>query len=224
MDSEACTREAIEFYEKAVRSNPRDPELWMALQRNFNLAHRSDEGYEEYSRRLEAEIRGDAPEKGDDRVGKPVPGFVLQRLGGGTLSLDDIKGNVSVLNFWAFWCGPCMAELPVIARLARETSGSDVKVIAIHTPQGLAPGISKEEFPKIVQAGVSKYEGSFDTVWDSKEQNFSVRSGIRNIPVTLVVDKEGIVRYRMVGFDPENAYRKLKAVVDSLSGSSTATR
>ncbi len=173
------------------------------MQRNFNLVHGSDEGYEAYSRRLEAEIRGDAPEKGDDLVGKPLPGFTLQRLGGGTLSLDDIKGNVSVLNFWAFWCGPCMAELPVIARLARETSGSDVKGDRRFTrPRRLAPGISKEEFPKIVQAGVSKYEGSFDTVWDSKEQNFSVRSGIRNIPVTLVVDKEGIVRYRMVGFDP----------------------
>ncbi len=216
--------EALGFYKMAVKSYARDPELWIALQRNFNLVHGSNKGYEEYSRKLEAEIRGGAPEKDHDLVGKPLPGFVLQRLGGGTLSLDDIKGTVSVLNFWAFWCQPCMAELPVIARLARETSGSGVKVIAIHTPQGLAPGITKEEFPKIVQAGVSKYDGSFDTVWDSKEQGFSTRSGIRSLPVTLVADKTGIVRYRVVGFDPENAYRKLKAVVDSLNDDSAGTR
>ena len=104
-------REAIEFYEKAVRRNPRDPELWMALQRNFNLAHGSDEGYVEYSRKLETEIRGDDPGGKFDFVGKSLPGFVLPHLGGGTLSVDEIKGNVIVLNFWAIWCGPCLAGI-----------------------------------------------------------------------------------------------------------------
>ncbi len=217
-------RDAIELYEKAVRARPRDPELWMALQRNFNLAHGSDSGYQAYSRRLEAEIRGDAPEKQDDLVGKPLPEFVLTRLGGDTLTLEQVKGNVSVLNFWAFWCGPCMAELPVIARLARETSESGVKVIAVHTPLESVPGISKEQVPKLVRNTAGKYEGSFDTVWDSKEQSLYVRTGTKSLPVTLVADKEGIVQFRMVGFDPENAYRKLKAVVDRLSISSAIPR
>lgn len=196
----------------------------MALQRNFNLAHGSDTGYSEYSRRLEAEIRAGAPEKDDDLVGKSLPGFALPRLGGGTLSLDDIKGSVSILNFWAFWCPPCMAELPVIARLASNTAANDVRVVAVHTPREDYPGIKKEEFPAVVRKAVSKYEGTFETVWDSDEQNFSVRSGIKSLQVTLVADKVGIVRYRMVGFDPENAYRKLKAVVDSLSAASTIPR
>ena len=208
--------DAIELYEKAVRAKPRDPELWMALQRNFNLAHGSHTGYEAYSRKVEAEMRGDNPEKQDDIVGKPLPEFALTRLGGGKLTLEQVKGNVSVLNFWAFWCGPCMFELPVIARLARENSGRGVKVVAVHTPLESVPGITRGEFPAVVQNGVRKYEGSFETVWDSKEQNFAVRSGIASLPVTLVADKEGIVRFRMTGFDPENAYRKLKTVVDSL--------
>ncbi len=215
---------AVEFYEKAVKSNPRNPELWMALQRNFNLAHGSDTGYEAYSRKLEASVRGDEHEKKHGLLGKPLPGFVLARLDGGTLSLDQIKGNVSVLNFWAFWCGPCMYELPVIARLARENSGRGVKVVTIHTPLESVPGITKEEYPSVVKNAVSKYEGSFETVWDSKEQNFAVRSGTKSLPVTLVVDREGIVRYRMVGFDPDNAYRKLKAAVDGLHVASAEPR
>ena len=74
------------FSKRQLWSNPRDPELWMALQRNFNLVHGSDAGYVPYSRNLEAEIRGrSAPEKDDDLVGKPLPVFALQRLGGGTL-------------------------------------------------------------------------------------------------------------------------------------------
>ena len=216
--------EALGFYKMAVKSYARDPELWIALQRNFNLVHGSNKGYEEYSRKLEAEIRGGAPKKDHDLVGKPLPGFVLQRLGGGTLSLDDIKGNVSVLNFWAIWCGPCLAELPVLARFAKETAANDVKVIAVHTPLEHYPGITKEEFPVVVRKPVSKYEDSFETVWDTREQNLCVRLGIESLPVTLVVDKEGIVRYRLVGFDPENAYRKLKAVVDSLIVASITPR
>ena len=217
-------RQAIEFYREAVRRKPRDPELWMALQRNFNLAHGSDAGYAAFSRKLEAEIGGGAPEIQDDFVGKPLPEFTLTRLGGDTLTLEQVKGNVSVLNFWAFWCGPCMAELPVIARLARETSGSEVKVIAVHTPLESVPGISKHQIPKLVRETASKYEGSFETVWDSKEQSLYVQTGTKSLPVTLVADKEGIVRYKVVGFDPENAYRKLKAVVDSLSALSTIPR
>ena len=181
-------------------------------------------GYESYSLKLEAEIRGDAPEKQDDLVGKPLPEFSLTRLDGETLTLEQVKGNVSVLNFWAFWCGPCMAELPVIARLARETSGSGVKVIAVHTPLESVPGISKDEIPKLVRNTSGKYEGTFDTVWDSKEQSLYVRTGTKSLPVTLVTDREGIVRYRMVGFDPENAYRKLKAVVDRLTVASITPR
>lgn len=216
--------DAIEFYEKAVKCNPRNPELWMALQRNFNLSRGSDVGYEAYSRKLEDSVRGDEPEKKHDLLDKPLPGFELARLGGGTLSLDQMKGNVSVLNFWAFWCGPCMYELPVIARLARENSGRGVKVVAVHAPLESVPGITKEEFPAVVQNAVRKYEGSFDTVWDTREQSLYVRTGTKSLPVTLVADREGIVRYRMVGFDPESAFRKLNAAVDSLSAASTPPR
>ena len=223
-DQQGRHSDAIGFYEKAVKRNPRNPELWMALQRNFNLAHGSDTGYEAFSRKLEASVRGDEPEKKHDLLGKPLPGFELPRLDGDTLSLDQIKGNVSVLNFWAFWCGPCMYELPVIARLARESSGRGVKVVAIHTPREFSPGITREEFPEIVRNGVREHEGSFETVWDSKKQNFAVRSGITSLPVTLVADREGIVRYRMTGFDPENTYRKLNAVVDSLIVASAEPR
>ncbi len=216
--------EAIEFYKKAVKSKPRDPALWMALQRNFNRFHGSDEGYVEFSRMLEAEIRGDVREDDDDLVGKSLPGFALPQLAGGTLSVDDIKGNVIVLNFWAIWCGPCLTELPVLARLAKETAADDVGVIAVHMPLEHFPGITKEEYPVVVRKAVSKYEGSFDTVWDTREQNLFVKLGIKSLPVTLVADREGIVRYRMAGFDPENAYRKLKAVVDSLRGPPAAPR
>lgn len=223
-DQQGRHGEAIEFYEKAVKSKPRDPTLWMALQRNFNLFHGSDEGYEEYSRGLEARIHSDPRKKDDDLVGKALPGFVLPLLGGGTLSLDEIKDEVIVLNFWAIWCGPCLAELPIIARLAKETAANDVRVIAVHTPLEHFPGIAKEEYPVVVRKAVSKYEGSFDTVWDTREQSLFLRSQVKSLPVTLVADREGIVQYKVVGFDPENAYRKLKAVVDSLSAPSTIPR
>ncbi len=97
-------------------------------------------------------------------------------------------------------------------------------MIAVHTPLESVPGITKDQVPNLVRKTASKYEDTFETAWDSKEQSLYVKTGTKSLPVTLVADKEGIVRYRMAGFDPETAYRKLKAVVDSLSGPLATTR
>ena len=72
-----------------------------------------------------------------------------------------------------------------MARLAKETATNDVRVIAVHMPLEHFPGITKEEYPVVVGKAVSKYDGSFDTVWDTREQNLFVKLGIESLPVTL---------------------------------------
>lgn len=52
--------------------------------------------------------------------GKPAPDFTLQKLGGGTVSLKDLRGKVVMLDFWATWCPPCVAEMPSLTQLAKE--------------------------------------------------------------------------------------------------------
>src|SRR5258708_2547904 len=71
---------------------------------------------------------GHAVQPEDVVVGKTIPDFSLQSLEGKTINKDSLKGQAVVLNFWASWCTPCMAEIPELQELA---ATSKVKVVGI---------------------------------------------------------------------------------------------
>src|SRR2546425_12354213 len=64
-------------------------------------------------------------------TGKPMPDFNLRADDGGKVKLDDYKGKILVLNFWATWCGPCVEEVPSLDRFARMFQGHGVEVVAV---------------------------------------------------------------------------------------------
>lgn len=64
--------------------------------------------------------------------GSAAPGFSLPRVGGGTLSLDELKGKVVVLDFWSIGCPPCLEELPKVASLRRRMEPRGVVVVGIN--------------------------------------------------------------------------------------------
>jgi peroxiredoxin/tetratricopeptide (TPR) repeat protein len=70
-----------------------------------------------------------------DRIGKPEPAprFALKTLSGGTLSLDDLRGKIAVVNFWGVWCSWCVAELPEFQALVKKYAGDDnVRILTIN--------------------------------------------------------------------------------------------
>ena len=64
------------------------------------------------------------------RVGSPAPAFTVERYGGGTVSLADLRGKVVMLDFWATWCPPCVAEMPGLVKLAREYEAKGLVFLA----------------------------------------------------------------------------------------------
>lgn len=62
--------------------------------------------------------------------GKPAPDFTLQKFQGGTVSLQDLRGKVVMLDFWATWCPPCRAEMPDLTRLAKEYESKGLVFVA----------------------------------------------------------------------------------------------
>ncbi len=146
---------------------------------------------------------------------KPAPDFTLQTLDGSTIHLADLKGRVVVLDFWATWCGPCKRGLPLLQKFADwvKAEGKPVKVYAVDTMENGAPDES--------QLAVAEY-------WTS--QNFTIPTlldpnrtlpgpyMIQSIPLTLVLDAEGIVRKVHLGFDPEmveKLQRDVTALLDA---------
>ncbi|MGQ0506557.1 MAG: TlpA family protein disulfide reductase [Myxococcaceae bacterium] len=61
---------------------------------------------------------------------KPAPDFTAQKLGGGTLSLSELRGKVVLLDFWATWCPPCREEMPYLVKVAKELESQGVVLVA----------------------------------------------------------------------------------------------
>jgi thiol-disulfide isomerase/thioredoxin len=112
-----------------------------------------------------------------DRMGQPV-------------NLDDFKGQVVVLNFWATWCPPCIAEMPALDKLQSELGGKDFAVVAVSTDrQGI-----KKSAPFYRKAGITHlalYNDARGGLLDAFQAHA--------LPITILIDRDGKVVGRMEG-------------------------
>jgi thiol-disulfide isomerase/thioredoxin len=69
-------------------------------------------------------------------AGTAAPAFTVERLSGGTLSLEALKGKVVIIDFWASWCPPCRAELPWLVRLSQRYESRGVFFVAMNQDEG----------------------------------------------------------------------------------------
>lgn len=126
-------------------------------------------------------------------VGDLAPAFSVPTVNGPPLRSADMRGSVHLLDFWASWCVPCVAELNDIASLAREYP-RDLKVYGIDVDEperrGAADRVIKEKgvlFPQVIRE-----QGEKDFLW----KMFGSMAGIKlSIPLFVVVDRGGRIRY-----------------------------
>ncbi|MCC6415709.1 MAG: redoxin domain-containing protein [Opitutaceae bacterium] len=134
------------------------------------------------------------------RTGATAPDFVMHDVTGKELKLSDYKGKVVVLDFWATWCGPCIASFPHTQAIARKYAGQDVVVLASGTSDTIAK--FKEWIPK----NQPKYP-DIVFVFDPHERGsatFAERAssklyGVRGIPTQFVIDRDGKIVAEIVG-------------------------
>jgi peroxiredoxin len=118
--------------------------------------------------------------------GDKAADFTLASLDGGKVSLQSLKGRVVVLSFWATWCPPCRAEMPVLHKLNRQL-GPDVQVLIIGNEDD---GVQKRF--------LRKHSYELQALVDSKSE-VHAKYGILAIPSVFVLDAKGVVRERFVG-------------------------
>ena len=139
-------------------------------------------------------------------VGQPAAPFSLEQLGGGTFTLADHKGKVVVLDFWATWCGPCVAGLPVVTSVTKE-----------YAPKGVVfAAVNLEEDPKLVAEFMKKKGWEFTVALDS-DSAVSNLYGVTGIPHSVIIDKQGVIRHVQVGFGgAAQAEKQLREELDEL--------
>lgn len=132
---------------------------------------------------LSACNRGSRP----PRVGSPAKEFTLQDSDR-TVSLNQFRGQVVVLNFWATWCPPCVEELPSMMDMQDQMRARGVIVL------GVSIDVDSDAYHRFLKL----HNVNFLTVRDP-EQKVAELYGTSGWPETYVIDREGILRRKFVG-------------------------
>ena len=127
--------------------------------------------------------------KKEETTDKDKPNFTLEALQGNEYTLSKLRGKVVILDFWATWCGPCRKSIPVFNAIYDKYKDKEVLVLGI----GLD---DKEAIKKFVQTTPINYPVLIGS------QEVARTYGIRAIPTTFIIDKEGIVTARHLGLLP----------------------
>ncbi len=124
-------------------------------------------------------------------AGAPAPAWKLRDANGKTVSSTDFKGKVIVLDFWATWCPPCRAEIPGFIELQKEYGKDGLAII----------GASVDGADEI--AAVKNFARKFDVNYPvvlADEETVRAFGGVDAIPTTFVIDREGRIVSRHLGF------------------------
>jgi peroxiredoxin len=118
-----------------------------------------------------------------------APDFTLPRLDGPNLRLQEQRGRVVMINFWASWCGPCRVEMPHLARLYEKYRGSGFTVLAVNI----------DESPQKAASLATQLGMRFPVLLDT-DKKVSRLYDLSTMPSTVLVDREGRVRYVHRGY------------------------
>jgi thiol-disulfide isomerase/thioredoxin len=134
-----------------------------------------------------------------------APKFALTDISGQKLSLDDYKGKVVLLDFWATWCGPCRIEIPEFVDLQKRYRDQGFAVV----------GISMDDGPEPVRDFYQQFKMNYPVaLGDSKLAE--LYGGILGLPTTMVIGRDGRIYAKHIGATDISVFEEeVKALLDA---------
>jgi len=126
-----------------------------------------------------------------------APGFELRTLSGETVSLDAFRGQVVLLNFWATWCPPCRVEMPSFQRVYESKADQGFVVLAVSTD------VAGES---VVRDFITERGFTFPVAMATGRVVHDY-GGVRALPTSFLIDRNGHIRHAVKGFFAEPALR-----------------
>jgi len=129
---------------------------------------------------------------------RDAPNFTLDRLNGDTFALEEYRGQVVVLNFWATWCPPCRKEIPDFVRMQRDLGDEGLQFVGVALERNPDPEAVRDFAEKMnINYPVGLGDGSIAQKY----------GGVRGLPMTFVIGPDGTIRGRIPGRTTESRLR-----------------
>ena len=125
-----------------------------------------------------------------NETSKPISSIIFHDFSGNKINLDDYKGNLIILNFWATWCAPCKKEMPSLDDLYQDNRFKNLIIFPVNMEQ---PNTKKtKKFYN--ELNIKKLQIFFDP-----NLNFVKIFKLRGVPTTIIINKEGEEFSRIIG-------------------------
>lgn len=118
--------------------------------------------------------------------------FISKDINGNVVALKNFRGKYVLLNFWATWCGPCLAEMPDIEKIRKTFPKSELAIISICLRSDTA-GFRKD---------IKKFNMNWTNIFD--DENIINGYSVRSIPQIYLIDKEGRIIYKEHDLEPKS--------------------
>lgn len=122
--------------------------------------------------------------------GKAAPDFVLKAMDNSNLRLSEFRGEVVLINFWASWCGACRQAMPALNDLHEKYQRAGLVMLSVNLDDEAHRGIHMARSLKI----------QFPVLLDERKE-VSRLYQVETMPLTVLIDREGIVRFVYVGYN-----------------------
>ncbi|MCB2211278.1 TlpA family protein disulfide reductase [bacterium] len=141
-----------------------------------------------------------------DKMDLAAPALPMVGVNGEAVTLADLRGKVVIIDFWATWCGPCRMAMPEINEFTRDYADKDVVVISLNVWEDAAEKAKKFMVEK---------DYAMELMWATGDEQPTDLFEVTGIPTLVVIDKEGVIRFKEVGYE-EGLREKLGWFADNL--------
>ncbi len=197
--------------EKFVRDGKENDNIISILKEAYILRGNDTLKFNAYINKLKNEANAQLVKQiKTQRINSQAISFDLKDINGNVARLNDYKGKIVILDFWATWCAPCVASFPAMNELVQQYKrDTSVVFLFINTLQ------NEDDKVKSVKDFIMKNKYDFNVLLDT-ENKIAKLYDITNIPIKIIIGKDGKIKFKTIGFKGDELLKKELTAIISL--------